>query len=325
MKCFTIVLVLGACGGGGDDECVTIADCPNGTPCLTATCTAGACGFEIAPAGDAEMQTFDDCKREVCDGAGNVTLVNDDADHGGSAECSITGCQDGVLVVAPLTARAECTAGLCDGEGTCVECLDAGDCFQSASCSASACDPVDCSASATTHLLISEMRARGSAGQNDDLVELYNPTDSPITLGPAVALEFRANTAAVYSTHWSGGNQVIPAHGHFLIGGTGYNDAVAADATLLVGIGDQGSLVLKQNGLAIDALCYVAAGTQLDNTFVCDGTPITRENITTPQDKSVHRKPDGALGNCVDHTDTVFDWIISTDSAPQNLAAAATP
>lgn len=320
-----VLAFLVACGGGdGDPACVVAADCPAPDICETATCTAGACGVEPAAIDSEPAEVEGDCKRTQCDGEGNAIDGIDDADAPASTECAAASCLDGEKVFASSAARTACeTDKLCDGAGNCVECLNGGDC-DSAVCTGVLCEAIDCSASAVTHLLISEMRARGTGGSTDDFVELYNPTDAAITLSPAFAIEFRADTAQLYSTHFVGANQVVPAHGHFLIVGGAYNDATALDGNLLASFGDQGSLVLKQNGIAIDALCFVTGTTTLDNTYVCDGTPITREDVTVPQDVSAHRKPNGALGNCADHTDTVFDWAIGP-SAPQNAASAATP
>src|SRR5262249_30480596 len=128
-------------------------------------------------------------------------------------------------------------------------------------------------------LLISEVRSRGVGGGSDEFVELYNPTASPVTLSSAWTLQARSNAATTYTARWGGTGKIIPAHGHFLIAGTGYTEMPAADEALSSGITDATSLVLSLSGAVVDAVCYAfdaaSAMPFTGATYTCEGPPVT--------------------------------------------------
>ncbi|MDT5261740.1 MAG: hypothetical protein QOC61_744 [Acidobacteriota bacterium] len=103
-------------------------------------------------------------------------------------------------------------------------------------------------------ILVSEFRFRGSAGGNDEFIELYNNTNSPITVadsgagtGYAVA---GTNTTGTNSTRCTVPNgTVIPARGHFLCtnnGAAGYSlgGYAAGDVNYATGIVDGGGVAV---------------------------------------------------------------------------------
>jgi len=185
----------------------------------------------------------------------------------------------------------------------------------------------------TTHLVISEIRSRGVAGGSDEFVELYNPTNAPVTLDASWTLEARANTATAYISRWAGSGKGIPARGHFLLASPGYTQTPAPDEMLSTGITDATSLRLMQSGSLVDAVCYgFDATTKMtfttDTTFSCEGTPATNphDNTTgTNLDISIERKPGGAGGNCTDTGDNDADFALTTPATPQNNASPPTP
>ncbi len=69
-------------GAGACVQCVAATDCPGSdTECQQRTCTAGVCGVAFTAANTpVASQTANDCKKNVCNGAGVVTAANDDAD-----------------------------------------------------------------------------------------------------------------------------------------------------------------------------------------------------------------------------------------------------
>lgn len=189
-------------------------------------------------------------------------------------------------------------------------------------------------ACSTNHLVISEIRSRGAGGANDEFVELYNPTSSPVTLDSTWKIEGRSNATGSFSARWAGSGKVIPAHGHFLVAYTGYTQQPAADAALTSGITDATAVRLVQSGTTVDIVCYGfdAASTAVfssDATYGCEGTPVTtnpHNNATsTNADASIERKPGGASGNCTDTGNNAADFLVSTPANPQSTASAPTP
>jgi Lamin Tail Domain len=186
------------------------------------------------------------------------------------------------------------------------------------------------------HLLISQIRSRGAGGASDELVELYNPTASPVTLDTTWKIEARSDSATSYSSRWTGTGKVIPAHGHFLITGTGYTQAPAFDDNLSTGITDASSLRLVQGTTNVDAVCYgydaTTKGTFTgDATYTCAGTPadnLPHDNsasATSDADVSITRQPGGAGGNCTDTGDNAADFATTTPAAPMSTASPPTP
>jgi hypothetical protein len=103
--------------------------------------------------------------------------------------------------------------------------------------------------------LISELRSSGPAGPGDDFVELYNNTNSPLTVAASDASAgwglFKmgatcADAPVLIATIPNG--TVIPANGHFLLAGSQYSLAGypggAADQTLLSDIENDANLAL---------------------------------------------------------------------------------
>lgn len=82
--------------------------------------------------------------------------------------------------------------------------------------------------SLVTHVVISEIQTGGNTA-NDEFVELFNPTDCPITIdGWKLTKKTSGGTEANLSSHLTG---TIPAHGFFLITPrVGYDGPVAPDA-----------------------------------------------------------------------------------------------
>ena len=107
-------------------ECTLAEDCPEtGSECVLRVCSSGMCSTEMVPVGTAlAMQTASDCRMAVCDGSGNETIANDDADSADDDnQCTIDTCQEGAVRHDPAALGTPCaTVGgtICDGAGHCV-------------------------------------------------------------------------------------------------------------------------------------------------------------------------------------------------------------
>src|SRR4029453_12334751 len=94
----------------------------------------------------------------------------------------------------------------------------------------------------TPLVVISEFRTRGPNGANDEFIELYNNSDSPVLIG---GWKIRAsnNTGTVGTRLTIATGTVISSRGHFLaINATGYSGNVPGDQTYSSGITNDGGV-----------------------------------------------------------------------------------
>lgn len=107
-------------------------------------------------------------------------------------------------------------------------------------------------------LIISEFRLRGPGAENDEFVELYNDTDSPLTvadsgIGSGYTLAASDGVARCIIANGT----VIPARGHFLCTGSAYSlanyggtGAAAGNLTLTADIPDNAGIALFNTSVA---------------------------------------------------------------------------
>ncbi|MEA2697490.1 MAG: hypothetical protein QOI66_1761, partial [Myxococcales bacterium] len=120
-------------GAGHCVGCVADAECGTNTECVTFKCTSGTCGKTSTAAGTPVMaQTAKDCKKNQCDGAGNVATVVDDSDVPVDGfTCTMDVCMAGAPSnpALPLgTTCAQANGTMCNGTGSCVQCITAANC-----------------------------------------------------------------------------------------------------------------------------------------------------------------------------------------------------
>jgi hypothetical protein len=114
-------------GAGNCAGCLSAAECPGmDNECQQRTCSQGVCGLTLTASGTAvAAQTPGDCKKSVCDGAGNVKGIADDADLASDGvECTLDQCSGGSPSYPPAPAGSACTVGgsVCNGIGGCGVC-----------------------------------------------------------------------------------------------------------------------------------------------------------------------------------------------------------
>src|SRR5262249_44210849 len=101
--------------------------------CATRTCAFGVCGVAFNPAGTPLVSEVPgDCKRGVCDGAGNAANVIDDTDVPSNGnQCTTALCSGGTPLFAPAPVGTSCSQNgglMCNGVGSCVQCVESTQC-----------------------------------------------------------------------------------------------------------------------------------------------------------------------------------------------------
>jgi len=347
------VCTVDACASGASKHTPKAA----GSPCSEGggkVCSAlGAC-VECAHAADCASVACDTQTGKCIDAGCSDGVKNGsetDIDCGGSCAACAFGkiCGSNIDCVSQLCKAMTCAESCFDGVqnngesdvdcggANCAPCAAGKTCVTGTDCATSTCAAGTCSCG-DGHLVISEVRTRGAAGAFDEFVELYNPTSCDVALDTTWILDVRSNSVASYTKRWTGAvGQMVPAHGHFLIVGPSYAQMPAKDASLSSGITDAASLVLKQNLMTIDAVCFgynmatLAVFTAVGSTYVCEGTPVSNlphndtTNGSSNADASLDRKPGGGSGNGTDSGDSAKDFQPLTPASPQSSASAPTP
>jgi large repetitive protein len=183
------------------------------------------------------------------------------------------------------------------------------------------------------HLLISQILSHGPAGPADEFIEIYNPTATPVVLDSSWAIKARSTDALSYAERWTGDGSTLPAYGHYLVVGASYSEATPPDAVLSEGIADAGSVILLQDTMVVDAVCYtydlVTQGVIAAGDYTCNGTPADNsphdDGSDGDPDQSLLRRPGGAAGNCTDTGDNSYDFIKENPSTPSDLGSPPAP
>lgn len=172
----------------------------------------------------------------------------------------------------------------------------------------------------STPVVISEFRTRGPSGANDEFVELYNVTGSPIDIG-GWKINRSNGTGTINTQITITAGTMIPAFGHFLATNSaagGYSGSVPGNQTYGVGITDDGGIAILDGSNAIIDQVGMSAGSAYK-----EGPVLSQ--LTTSVNRSHERKPGGASGSAQDTDNNGSDFQLITPSDPQNLASAPTP
>ena len=325
------------CGGPTCDKCPGGQGCAFPSDCASGVCTANLCEAtctDLVKDGD---ETGIDCGGS-CDGCPPGDPCNVGAD------CASKLCNGGLCATptcADNTHNGTETDVDCGGPA-CPPCVNGKACVQGSDCASGGCAAGVCQAV----LLISQVRTNGAGGFGDDFVELYNPGNAPVTMDATWKLRHQSSQGGACQAEvprFTGSGQVVPPHGHLLIGGLDYNQSPAKDATFEgvnpgMSLADGGSLWVTHNGKTVDAFCFYYDATSLavlvggcNIPYVCEGMPISNlphdgsSGASSAVDAALERKPGGALGNGQDTGDTAADFQLVTPSTPRNLSSAPTP
>jgi RHS repeat-associated protein len=263
--------------------------------------------------------------------AGKVALVNNSTTLSGTSPLSASGLVDFVGYGSsagsfegsgPAPAPGNTTAAVRASQG-CIETDNNATDFDSGTTNprntATATQTCSNPISSTT-LVISEFRTRGTAGGNDEFVELYNKSDVAINIaGWKIKTSNNAGTVATRVVINAG--TTLPAHGHFLATSTGagsYSGAITGDQTFTSGIADDGGIaVTGPDDVVVDQVGMSAGSAFKENR--------TLSPLTTNADRSYERRSGGTSGSGQDTNDSPSDFQIRTPCEPQNMASTPTP
>ena len=168
-------------------------------------------------------------------------------------------------------------------------------------------------------VVISEFRTRGPNGGNDEFIELYNLSSSPINIS---GWEIKgSNTTGTVSTRAVINNGVVLNSGcHYLLTnsnptGGPYSGTVAGNQTYGVGITDDGGIALTlPGGVIVDQV-----GMSSGSTFK-EGS--TLSPLTTSSNRGYERRPGGSAGNSIDSDNNNNDFRLISPSDPQSASSA---
>lgn len=170
-------------------------------------------------------------------------------------------------------------------------------------------------------VVISEFRVRGPLGGNDEFIELYNLSSTPVNIGGwTIRGSNNAGTTSVRATIPA--NTVLNAGCHYLLANgtasTGYSGSVVADFNYTTGITDDGGIALYDGPLTGGTLVD-AVGMSAGSAYK-EGTPLASLGSSN-LDRSYERKPGGAAGNGQDTDDNASDFSVAQPSNPQNTSS----
>ncbi len=189
--------------------------------------------------------------------------------------------------------------------------------------------PESVTSAAATHVVISEVQISGDGASpaDDEFIELYNPTASPVDIS-TWSIQRETITGAFAKKNFVSPAS-IPAHGYYLIAHTSYNDSsVLADMP-------HSSFTLSSTGTTVflvndQVLLTAGEETSIMDKVAIGSSALDAEGTSIPSmpvaNESIERKPgasDPLAGNSEDTDNNANDFDLRTSSDPQNSASPA--
>ncbi|MFY1829992.1 lamin tail domain-containing protein [Myxococcus fulvus] len=187
------------------------------------------------------------------------------------------------------------------------------------------------------HVVISEMAPAGPGGADDEFVELFNPTTSPVDLS-GWKFQYKRAVGGTYQSFTLPAGSIIQPRGFFLMAHNTYNGAVAADVkwgTLFalsasrtgggnVRIGPAALGTGANDPATVDSLSYGTGddgeGTSFP-TVPAEAGSFERKATVSSTAATMEGGSDAAAGNGYDSDDNASDFILRTQRQPQNSAS----
>ena len=173
---------------------------------------------------------------------------------------------------------------------------------------------------ASAGVVISEFRTRGPSGGNDEFVEIWNNSATPVNIsGWTLRGSNSAGTTGIRATV---PNPVVLGPGCYYLftnnAASGYSGATVGNQTYATGITDDGGLAIVDGAAAIVDQAGMSAGSAYKEGTVLATTP-------TSINQSYERKPGGGSGNSLDTNNNATDFLYNNGSSnPQNSQTCLT-
>jgi hypothetical protein len=176
----------------------------------------------------------------------------------------------------------------------------------------------------STTVVIGEFRTRGPNGGNDEFIELYNLSGTPVDIS-GWRLNGSSSTAVTSTRATIPAGTILGAYQHYLLADTAtsggpYSGGTTPNLTYAVGIADNGGLAIVDTSNIIIDQVGMNAGSAYK-----EGTILTQTLANSNQ--SYARQPDtlslaGGHKNGVDTDNNLADFIFNgTSSSPENMAS----
>ncbi|MEO7838698.1 MAG: lamin tail domain-containing protein [Anaerolineales bacterium] len=169
-----------------------------------------------------------------------------------------------------------------------------------------------------TNVVISEFRVRGSAGVDDEFIEIYNPLTNGIVDLNGWKIQRSNATGVIADLHLFTVSIPLSPGQHYLVAHVNYNDAVSPDATYSTGntgiVNSGGIALIRPNSSIADQAGLTSCGSCFFET-----TPLTSFG-TTNVDQSYERVYDPSF-ICVDSNNNSANFALRNPSDPQNSSS----
>lgn len=184
-------------------------------------------------------------------------------------------------------------------------------------------------------VVISELAGESLADNNDEFVELYNPTDAEISLA-GWRLDYRSSSGSISPYHAFGGSAAIAPRGYFLVGHpTAFSGVPDEDLRKSDGTPQSGVTMSAASG---SMLLMNSLGSEVDRVGWGTGEAETSPADEAIDDASIERKAnaastvmsmttgaDVAAGNGHDTNHNREDFIVRPTRDPQRSTAPQEP
>ena len=165
-------------------------------------------------------------------------------------------------------------------------------------------------------LVISEFRTRGTNGDDDEYVEIYNPTSGSVYMG-GWQLWRSSGCGLVTTPLFTFPDDLrLPAGHHFLAASVNLSLSISPDLVFAGELSDTGGIALLNR-----------SGTIIDQVGLCATTKYLEGfNLEPPGgdlNRVYERKPGGEAGSCYDTSDNASDFASTTPGIPENQESPA--